>query len=165
MTPASGECPCTVSSRSFAQKLKRVNALTRDGVHSPASPEHISSTRASLRAPMVFASVSASDQLVAQAVREKARASKIRTRLEYPSPTSRLPIVSPFHPSPVAYAEASNFNERYPVGTRVSVRRDDGTIARTKTRSRAWVLAGVCPVVMVEGIRGAYLLSRVTVLA
>lgn len=114
---------------------------------------------------MAFASVSASDQLVAQAVREKARASKIRTRLEYPSPTSRLPIVSPFHPSPVAYAEASHFNEKYPVGTRVSVRRDDGTVTRTKTRSRAWVLAGVCPVVMVEGIRGAYLLSRVTVIA
>ena len=111
---------------------------------------------------MVFASVSASDHEVAQAGKRSARASKIRTRLEYPSPTSRLPIVSPFQPSPVAYAEASDFNERYPVGTRVSVRRDDGTVTRTKTRSRAWVLAGVCPVVMVEGIRGAYLLSRVS---
>ena len=142
-----------------------MNALTRDGVHSPASPEHISSTRASFLAPIELASVSASDHEVAQAVREKARASKIRTRLEYLSRSARLPIVSPFQPSPVAYAEASDFNERYPVGTRVSVRRDDGTVTRTKTRSRAWVLAGVCPVVMVEGIRGAYLLSRVTVLA
>ena len=114
---------------------------------------------------MVFASVSASDQLVAQAVREKARASKIRTRLEYPSQSARLPVVNLFRPCPAAYAEASDFNERYPVGTRVSVRRDDGTVTRTKTRSRAWVLAGVCPVVMVEGIRGAYLLSRVTVIA
>ena len=85
-------------------------------------------------------------------------------RIPEPLP-ARLPIVSPFQPSPVAYAEASDFNERYPVGTRVSVRRDDGTVTRTKTRSRAWVLAGVCPVVMVEGIRGAYLLSRVTVIA
>ena len=113
---------------------------------------------------MVFASVSASDQ-VAQAGTRSARTSKIRTRLEYLSRSARLPIVSPFQPSPVAYAEASDFNERYPVGTRVSVRRDDGTVTRTKTRSRAWVLAGVCPVVMVEGIRGAYLLSRVTVIA
>lgn len=71
--------------------------------------------------------------------------------------------MNPFRPSPVAYAECEAFNARYPVGTEVSVRRDDGTVTRTVTRSRAWVLAWVCPVVMVEGIRGGYLLSRVTV--
>ena len=42
------------------------------------------------------------------------------------------------------------------------MRRDDGSVLRTVTRSRAWVLAGVCPVVLVDGILGAYLLSRVS---
>ena len=70
--------------------------------------------------------------------------------------------MSPFHPSPIAYAEAETFNRRHRVGTEVLVRRDDGSVLRTVTRSRAWVLAGVCPVVLVDGIRGAYLLSRVS---
>lgn len=70
--------------------------------------------------------------------------------------------MSPFHPSPAAYAECAAFNQKYPVGAKVSVRRDDGTVTCTVTRSRAWVLAGVCPVVMVEGIRGSYLLSRIS---
>ncbi len=69
--------------------------------------------------------------------------------------------MSPFHPNPAAYAEAEAFNRENPIGTPVSVRRDDGSVTRTVTRSRAWVLAGVCPVVLVDGIRGAYLLSRV----
>ena len=68
----------------------------------------------------------------------------------------------PFRPSPEAYAECAAFNERYPVGTEVSVQCDDGSILRTVTRSRAWVLAGVCPVILVKGILGGYLLSRVS---
>jgi|GEM_PF-2142353 len=77
-------------------------------------------------------------------------------------PPVRLSLVSPFHPSPIAYAEAETFNRYYPIGTEVSVRRDDGSVLRTVTRSRAWVLAGVCPVILVKGIRGGYLLSRVS---
>ena len=68
----------------------------------------------------------------------------------------------PFRPSPAAYAECAAFNERYPVGTEVSVQCDDGSILRTVTRSRAWVLAGVCPVVMVKGELGMWLLNHIT---
>jgi hypothetical protein len=143
----------------------RVKDRTLDGEHSaPASSlAHISSTRASFRAPISFAFVSASDQLVAQAGKRRASASAIRIPVEYLSRSARLSPVSPFHPNPIAYAECATFNQEHPVGTKVLVRRDDGTVTRTMTRSRAWVLAGVCPVVMVEGIRGSYLLSRVTV--
>ena len=54
-----------------------------------------------------------------------------------------------------------NFNLKYPVGTEVVVKRDSGEKLRTKTRSAAWMLSGHTPVIMVEGISGAYALDRV----
>lgn len=51
-----------------------------------------------------------------------------------------------------------------PVGTLVSVTKDDGSRVVTKTRSNPWKLGGGTPVVMVEGISGGYLLTRVHVL-
>lgn len=68
----------------------------------------------------------------------------------------------PFRPNPAAYAECAAFNQKHPIGARVRVKLDDGTVALTTTRSQAWVLAEVCPVILVHGIRGSYLLSRVT---
>jgi hypothetical protein len=56
---------------------------------------------------------------------------------------------------------ADEFNETYRAGTPVDVRQDDGSILSTKTRSIAWDCCGT-DVVMVEGIRGGYELSRVT---
>jgi hypothetical protein len=61
-----------------------------------------------------------------------------------------------------AVAACERFNAECPSGTPVCVRRDDGSIMRTKTRSVAWLLSDGTPVVMVEGISGGYLLERVT---
>jgi hypothetical protein len=53
----------------------------------------------------------------------------------------------------------------WPIGTSVDVLRDDGTTTRTKTRSEPWQLRHGEWVIMVEGIAGGYLWSRVTVSA
>lgn len=58
------------------------------------------------------------------------------------------------------------WNTEHPVGTPVTVTKDNGTETRTKTRSAAWMLGaddsspGHTAVVLLEGISGAYLLSR-----
>lgn len=49
----------------------------------------------------------------------------------------------------------------HPVGVDVDVRKDDGTIVRTKTRSEPWMLCGTA-VVLLDGISGGYALERVT---
>lgn len=54
----------------------------------------------------------------------------------------------------------NEWNERNPIGTEVTVVLDDGSVKQTKTRSEAWIVSGT-PVVMVEGIQGSCLLSRI----
>lgn len=54
------------------------------------------------------------------------------------------------------------FNQRYPVGQRVTVRKDDGTGLSTVTQTEAHVLSGHSAVISVKGISGVYLLARVT---
>lgn len=54
-----------------------------------------------------------------------------------------------------------DWNDQYPVGTPCTVEMDSGEIRATKTRSSAWMLSGHTAVVMLDGISGAYLLSRV----
>jgi len=66
---------------------------------------------------------------------------------------------------PFALAECNVFNRKCPVGTRVSVEREDGTRFYAATRSQAWPLAGVCPVVMVTGELGMHTLNCVTKIA
>lgn len=51
----------------------------------------------------------------------------------------------------------------HPEGTSVTVRKDDGSIIDTKTRSGAWMLGGHSAVIMLDGISGCYSLERVTV--
>lgn len=64
--------------------------------------------------------------------------------------------------------QAREWNEANPIGTPVNVRKDDGSVLATRTRSEAWTLGASChgpghtAVVMVEGISGGYLLDRVT---
>ncbi len=60
--------------------------------------------------------------------------------------------------------ECDKWNERYPVGQAVTVRRDGGDIMTTKMRSEAQLLSGHSAVIWLEGISGCYLLSRVTAL-
>lgn len=52
------------------------------------------------------------------------------------------------------------WNSHHPVGTHVEVVRDNGTIQRTKTRSKAQMLAGHTAVVWLDGIAGCYSLER-----
>ena len=54
------------------------------------------------------------------------------------------------------------FNGACPVGGKVTVRLDSGEVRETVTRSAAYILSGHTPVVFLEGVRGCYLLDRVT---
>lgn len=59
-------------------------------------------------------------------------------------------------------AQCEAFNSKYPVGQKVSVRKDAGDGMVTVTRSKAEVLSGHSAVILLEGISGCYLLDRVT---
>jgi len=59
-------------------------------------------------------------------------------------------------------AECDKFNAAHQVGAAVSVEMDSGEIRETVTTSEAQVLSGHTPVIWLEGIRGCYLLGRVT---
>jgi hypothetical protein len=66
-------------------------------------------------------------------------------------------------PSTAALQEqCDRFNARYPVGQKVTVRKDDGEGVSTVTRSKAEVLSGHSAVIWLDGISGCYLLDRVT---
>jgi hypothetical protein len=58
-----------------------------------------------------------------------------------------------------AQAQADAWNAAHPVGTEVDRTDDHGNIHRTRTRSIAWVICDHASV-MVDGISGGYLLSR-----
>jgi hypothetical protein len=51
--------------------------------------------------------------------------------------------------------------ERWPIGTPVTVTKDDGSQVETATRSGPWKL-GDTWVILLEGISGGYALARVT---
>lgn len=66
-------------------------------------------------------------------------------------------------PSPAALQRQCNqFNDRYPIGQAVTLRKDSGEGISTKTRSEAEVLSGHSAVIWLEGVSGCYLLDRVT---
>lgn len=58
--------------------------------------------------------------------------------------------------------QCADFNARFPIGQKVTVRKDDGTGMNTTTRSEAQVLSGHSAVIWVDGIPGCYLLDRIT---
>lgn len=58
---------------------------------------------------------------------------------------------------------SQEWNRLHPVGIGVYLVEDDGSVTVTKTRSIAWDLGCGEPVVKVDGKRGGYLLSRITV--
>jgi hypothetical protein len=62
---------------------------------------------------------------------------------------------------PAQTVTAEAWNAAYKPGQPVIVRRDDGSLWNTKTRSEAWNLGHGQPVVMLEGKSGGYDLSRV----
>lgn len=59
-------------------------------------------------------------------------------------------------------AQCDAFNAKCPVGGKVSVRLDSGEVRETVTVSDAQIVSGHSPVVWMQGIRGYYLLDRVT---
>ena len=50
-----------------------------------------------------------------------------------------------------------------PLGTAVVVRKDDGELFETVTRSKPWALGHGQKVILVDGIAGGYLLERVVI--
>lgn len=54
------------------------------------------------------------------------------------------------------------WNNTTPIGAKVWLKRDDGNIEETVTRSEAYVCDSGYAVIFLEGVRGYYLLSRVT---
>jgi hypothetical protein len=70
-------------------------------------------------------------------------------------------------------AQVAAWNQRYPVGTEVTVKLDSGEVRDTRTRSEAQMLGaepsknnpGHTAVIWLVGISGCYLLSRVSAVA
>ncbi len=68
--------------------------------------------------------------------------------------------------SPLQQQKAiDKWNSKYPIGTAVTVTKDNGEVVTTKTRSVAWLLSSHTAVISVEGIAGGYLLERVKAVA
>lgn len=67
----------------------------------------------------------------------------------------------PKRPSPAAQKRLCEQWSTVPVGTPVVVRRDDGSLFETATRSEPWLLGHGAAVISVEGITGGYMLDRV----
>jgi hypothetical protein len=59
-------------------------------------------------------------------------------------------------------AACDKFNAANQVGVAVAVRLDGGEVRETITTSEAQVLSGHSAVIWLDGIRGCYLLERVT---
>lgn len=59
-------------------------------------------------------------------------------------------------------AQCAAFNGKYPVGQPVFLKRDNGSVVETTTRSAAQVLSGHSAVIWLDGISGCYLLDRVS---
>lgn len=57
----------------------------------------------------------------------------------------------------------TEWNHLNPEGTKVNVRKDNGSIFETTTRSAAWLMGEHTAVILVDGIAGGFALERVTV--
>jgi hypothetical protein len=60
------------------------------------------------------------------------------------------------------FAQVNEWNTRQAEKTPVDVTLDDGTVKRTITSGKAFVLGGHSAVIFLEGISGCYALNRVT---
>jgi hypothetical protein len=59
----------------------------------------------------------------------------------------------------MAALRVENWNLKYPVGTLVKLKHDDGTTHITKTRSEAYICNAGYPVCFFENVSGYYLLE------
>ena len=55
------------------------------------------------------------------------------------------------------------FNAVNQIGAEVDVKKDNGSIDRTRTRSEAWLMGGHTAMILLGGISCRYILERVTV--
>lgn len=55
----------------------------------------------------------------------------------------------------------ADWNRQNPIGIKVAMTKDDGSVHLTTTRSQAELLSGHTPVIWLDGVRGCYLLDRV----
>lgn len=58
-------------------------------------------------------------------------------------------------------SEVDAWNSRHGVGTKVILRKDDGSKIETRTRSKAEILSGHSAVIWLENVSGCHLLGRV----
>ncbi len=56
----------------------------------------------------------------------------------------------------------AEWNEKYPVGTEVILKRDSGESMKTKTRSTAYTSDAGYPMIFLDGVTGYYIMDRVT---
>ena len=61
-----------------------------------------------------------------------------------------------------AQKRCDEWNAANPVGTPVNLQRDDGAVQLAKTRSEAYVCESGYAVIFLEGVRGYYMLNRVS---
>ena len=57
------------------------------------------------------------------------------------------------------------WNSRYQVGQRVRLRKDDGAVIETTTRTKAGILSGHSSVIWLDGVAGCYLLDCVSAIS
>lgn len=58
--------------------------------------------------------------------------------------------------------QCQDWNDKHPIGTRVDLEKDSGELVRTVTRSKAYICEAGYPVIFLDGVRGYYLLDRVS---
>jgi len=57
--------------------------------------------------------------------------------------------------------DLKEWNKNFPIGTRVILTKDTGEEVQTVIRSKGWLLGNGMPLVLVDGIRGGYSISRI----
>lgn len=74
------------------------------------------------------------------------------------APFRRIPIAPPIY---VIDRQATDWNQRNPIGTPVVVRNNRGQERRTETLSTAWMLNPYQAVVMLKGLAGFFCIDQV----
>ncbi len=64
-------------------------------------------------------------------------------------------------PTKMKKSELKQWNKDFPIGTRVILTKDNQEEIKTTVRSKGWLLGNGMPLVLVEGIRGGYSISRI----
>lgn len=77
----------------------------------------------------------------------------------------RSPFATPKSRAAQAQNDVDDWNRKYPPGTEVTLRKDDGSTVDTRTTTNAQLLGGHSPVVWLFGFSGCWALHRVKAIA